>query len=331
MRDWADSCAKSPARRHFPGTACKIFSRDWMNPPTLDLHMKRLWHDRILDRIWVEATATRSLPGPYSVGGQQALSPGSVSGTTEWPGACEQLVNAGDPDFRRRKCVREVVETLAPSDGRYHAGLVKSASAELLSNPAVLKVDAWGNPIRCPGFILGTPVPFSPTSLRYLSHAVWLKNEGKIKSDGQVVEIGVGFGGLAAMNRIVSGARTVMVDLPPVVAVAETMLGEVGLGGSGTAWNGDTRAIGGAMVVSNYAFSELRADLQDDYIARILRFSAHGMILSNAGIFARGVGGRNDDELIAALRSAGIPAELSRQDKIFGPSDYLGGIAMITW
>ena len=292
--------------------------------------MKRRLIDRLHDRLWKECSARKTADNFVTTGG--AGRGGSVSGIMAWPDACAVLAR-GESDsrgFRRERAVREVVETLGPSDGRYHAQRIRSIAPNLLTDPRVRAVDAWGDPVRWPGLLLGTRDPFSPTTLRYLSHALWLRDRGLVRPGGTIVEIGVGFGGLAAMNAIASGARTVLVDLPPVTQAALRMLGETDLGKfASPADEGDPPAT--FCVVSNYAFTELTSDLQDHYIDRYLRASSSGMIVSNANVFSRSIGGRDDDALVSALQAAGIPAKLERDSNLLGPSDHLGGVTLVTW
>jgi hypothetical protein len=292
--------------------------------------VKRRLIDRLHDRLWRECSARKTADNFATAG--SAGRDGSVSGTMAWPDACAMLVRgeSNSRSFRRERAVREVVETLGPSDGRYHVRRIRAIAPELLMEPRVRAVDGWGDPVRWPGLLLGTPAPFSPTTLRYLSHALWLRDHGHVTPGGTVVEIGVGFGGLAAMNAIVSGARTLLADLPPVTEAALRMLGETGLGEfASPADEGNPPAC--FCVVSNYAFTELTSDLQDHYIDRYLRASSSGMIVSNANVFSRSIGGRDDHALIAALQSAGIPAKLERDSNLLGPSDHLGGVTLVTW
>jgi hypothetical protein len=249
-----------------------------------------------------------------------------------WPEACAALGGRqrDSYNFRRERAVREVVETLAPSDGRYHAARIRRIAPELLEDPRVRAVDAWGDPVRWPRLLLGTPAPFSPTTLRYLSHALWLRDEGLVQRNGIIVEIGVGFGGLAAMNAIVSGARTVLVDLPPVTQAALRMMQETGLAEFATPTE-ERGPSGEFCVVSNYAFTELTTELQDHYIGRYLGNSSSGMIVSNANVFSRSIGGPDDEALVSALRAAGIAAQLDRRSELLGPSDHLSGVALVTW
>lgn len=294
--------------------------------------MKRRILDSIHDRLWVELTARTGLPILAGAVGHVGSAAGSISGTMAWPVACAGLVASagGDPDFRRRQAVRDVVETLGPSDGRYHARRVKSVDAGLLDDPRVLAAASWGNPIRWPGVLLGTSRPFSPSSLRYLSHAVWLKRHGLVQPGGTVIEIGIGYGGLAAMNAIISGVRTLLVDLDPVKDAAWEYLQDLGLGHHRVA-EGEKMDPGNACLVSNYAFSELSRCLQDMYMDQYFAMAAHGMIVSNAAVFAGLIGGRSDAELVDCLRARGIAARLSDDDEILGPSDYLSRVRLIWW
>ncbi|MCW1885150.1 hypothetical protein OKA04_10460 [Luteolibacter flavescens] len=292
--------------------------------------MKRRFIDRLHDRLWLEWSSRKTTDTLGESG--QAGREGSVSGTMAWPDACAVLARGGGTSrgFRRERAVREVVETLGPSDGRYHARRILTAAPELLRDPRVRAVNSWGDPVLWPALLLGTPAPYSPTTLRYLSHALWLRDHGLVKQGGTIVEIGVGYGGLAAMNAIVSGARTTLADLPPVTEAAMKMLGENGLAEFATPAT-DSGPDGDYCVISNYAFTELTGELQDHYIGRYLRASTSGMIVSNANVFARSIGGRDDNALVAALHAAGIPARLDPASDLLGPSDHLGGVTLITW
>lgn len=249
-----------------------------------------------------------------------------------WPDACGELADGlrDCRNFRRERAVREVVETLGPSDGRHHAARIRRSSPQHLEDLRVKAVDAWGNPFRWPGLLLGTASSFSPTTLRYLSHALWLRENGRVKPGGTIVEIGVGFGGLAAMNAIVSGARTVLVDLPLVARAASRMLEEVGLAGYGLLEDA-AELPQEFSVVSNYAFTELTKELQDHYIRRFLRASSHGMIVSNASVFSASIQGRDDAALVSALKASGIDALIDREDGLLGPTDHLVGVSLVSW
>ena len=233
-------------------------------------------------------------------------------------------------DFRRNSAVRDIVETVGPVDGRFYGARIGEWEPAWLTNPAIVQVDRWGDPIRWPGLLLGTPRAFSPTTLRYLATALWLKRQGYLAEGSEVIEIGVGFGGLAAMNALTCGAHTTLVDLPAVEKSAMRMLEENGLHRHGCLSHERTHATV-PLVISNYAFSELNATIQDQYLERYLKRADHGVIISNAGIFAATIRGRSDHELIAWLRDAGLDARLETSNELLGPGDQLCGVNMIRW
>ena len=230
--------------------------------------------------------------------------------------------------FRRLRAVREVVETLAPSDGRHFAEWIRGSDGKWLENGRIHQLDDWGDPIKAWRSVLRTRRPFSPTTLRYVAHAMWLRKSGYVNEGCDVVEIGVGFGGLAAANAVISGARSVFVDLPPVCDAARVMMGEIGL----SDWcRSEFGLQGDYCLISNYAFSELRADVQEMYFEKYIRAAPRGAIFSNAAVFAEGIGGRTDEELVEWFRSEGVPAVADGDLDILSPADRACGVKLIHW
>jgi hypothetical protein len=292
--------------------------------------MTRPLTDRVLDRLWREAGNRLALDAAPTVNVRDAGA--SVSGDMPWVMACSGLAD-GTRDsrrFRRLRAVRNVVETVGPTDARFYAKRILQWGAEWLGNPLVADIDDWGDPIRCPRLLLGTGRPFSPTTLRYLATALWLKRSHKLPAGADIVEIGVGFGGLAAMNALVSKSRTHLVDLPQVEQAALRMLAETGLGAHGMT-GGAAMEKPVPMVISNYAFTEMNAGLQRDYFEKFIRGSSHGIIISNAGIFAPRIDGLSDVELLNWFRSEGLPAQLDQSNDLSCPSDHRGHVSMIHW
>lgn len=156
--------------------------------------------------------------------------------------------------FRKTRAVREVAETLGLSDARYFAISIKRNHPECLLNGGMQLSNDWGDPIQAPALILELPCGFSPTSLRYLAHALWLGQQELVKPGGLVVEIGIGFGGLAAANALVSQAKTVCFDLPEVMRAASLMMRENRL--DAYLANLKDKNVDFCLI-SNYAFTEL--------------------------------------------------------------------------
>jgi len=294
--------------------------------------MPRCLLDRMHDRGWSLISGWLEDRTSREEGVADIDDASSVSASHAWSRFCEAF-GAGQRSsrgFRRIQAVRQIVETLGPVDGRYFAQLVRRWQASLLGNNGFLRIDGWADPIRWPGILLGTAAAHSPTSLRYLAHALWLRREGLVKEQGRIVEIGVGFGGLAALNAVVSGATTLLVDLPQVEQAAARMLKENGVEGFFKT-RADEVEFDDYCVVSNYAFTELSAELQTLYFDRYIRHSPRGVIISNANVFAGMIGGRCDEELLAWFQGEGLPATLERTCEILGPADRLCNVGLIRW
>lgn len=292
--------------------------------------MHRTITDRLLDWVWARFCGQRQITSVPPRASSRKNAEDSISGTLAWPNACAALAAGAwnSNDFRRTFAVRQVVETLGLADGIYFARLIQREHPEWLDDRRFWQINDWGNPFQAPAWLLGTRRAFSPTSLRYLAHALWLKDGGYIKPEGVVIELGVGFGGLAAMNALVSKASTVMVDLPEVESAARIMMGDNAL--DAYVLPKDT-PLNDACFISNYAFTELSTELQNHYSNEIIQIAARGAILSNAKVFSAHIGGRDDDELIASLLAIGIRAIAERDVTILGPADQSCGISLIHW
>lgn len=287
---------------------------------------------RLHNRCWNLIRSLRMDAIGETVSPDSSAPHSSISSSMPWVQAAEIHSNQALPAtrFRRLKAVCDVVETVGPVDGRCYARKIRNWEQRLLDAPKVLEIDSWGDPLRWPAALLGTPRAFSPTTLRYLATALWLKRSGFVPPGSRIVEVGVGFGGLAAMNATVSRAHTTFVDLPQVGRLAQCMMDQVGLsefcGPSGAPQPGDDWCF-----ISNYAFTELAAPIQDAYLEKWIRHAPRGVIVSNAGIFSKSIGGRSDADLVRLLESAGIQAKMDPSSDLFSPADGLCGVTLIHW
>jgi hypothetical protein len=283
--------------------------------------------DRLQDRLWTLLAEHQALALPLAP--VKAAMGGSISGNMAWPQACAAYADGviTSVRFRRLRAVMEVVETLAPCDGRFHARLIRaSGHAAYLKCSDVLALASWGDPFVWPSALLGTSRAMAPTTLRYLSHALWLRDHGLVGEGLHVAEIGVGYGGLVAINALISKAHTTLFDLPNVERAARKMLAE----------NGLAHAVKDAdaafdCVISNYAFTELSTDLQDRMLSEVIAVSRHGMILSNANVFYHHIGGRSNEQILAALATHGIKASSHCEHPLLSPADRACGCVLILW
>jgi hypothetical protein len=287
---------------------------------------------RLQDRLWSIHTNRLTLDTPANHDTSSAH--GSISGLMAWPTVCAAFADGriDSRNFRRLRAVMEVVETLGPCEGRHHAEAISKAhESQWLDHPMIRKIAQWGDPIQWPAVLLRTPHSYAPTSLRYLSHALWLKSQGFLQNGSQVVEIGVGYGGLAAMNAVVTDARTLLVDLPNVERAAFRMLSEIGLGHMVELSSAGTQLNMPDCVISNYAFSELSIEQQDLLLGRYFARSRHGMLLSNANIFSAQIGGRTNEQLMTELKALGLNATCHNRHRLLSQSDERFGNVLITW
>jgi hypothetical protein len=260
------------------------------------------------------------------------LSEGSVSGGHDWVALASRVVANQWPDssIRRHPAVFDIVETVGPTDGRHYARFLQREAPQLLAGEAFQQVDCWGRPMRWPGWCLGTRQAFSPTSLRYLATACWLAQRGLLADRQPIVEIGVGFGGLAACNHLVSDSTTTLVDLPAVEKLAAKMVRATRSVDFPCA-SDTSSSPENFCLISNYAFTELSSEWQDRYLDQWVRHASSGLIVSNAEVFAAGIGGRDDSELIRRLRDFGLNPERVTEDPLLAPTDHHYGVSLIYW
>ncbi|MBC8128099.1 MAG: hypothetical protein H8M99_13240 [Gloeobacteraceae cyanobacterium ES-bin-144] len=294
--------------------------------------MKRRLIDRLHDRAWSEIGVLLSIQSDIEKPKNEDKLSSSISASTTWPAVCAAFAAnlLGSRNFRRTTAVRNIVETVGAVEGRFYARRIREWGPDWLANSQIEKVDSWGDPIRWSGFLLGTSRNFSPTTLRYLATALWLKRTGFLKRGTELIEIGVGFGGLAAMNAIVSKSITTLVDLPEVEHAAMRMLTENGLAEYARLRQEHDLATK-TLVISNYAFTELDKENQNEYFYRFLKHAEHGVIISNSFVFSESICGRSDDELLTWFIAEGLPAKLEKTNSLLGPGDHLNHVSMIYW
>ena len=289
-------------------------------------------HHRLHNRCWnfISSRMTDATAGPLPLAPSGTTT--SISSSMPWARAAATFSDPATPiaRFRRLKAVRDVVETVGPVDGRSYARKIRAWDPNRLADPKIAEIDLWGDPIRWPAVLLGTPRAFSPTTLRYLATALWLKREGYVTENCRIIEIGVGFGGLASMNAIVSNAHTTMVDLPQVESLGKRMMTNLGLGNFCSCSDAPLPA-GDRCFISNYAFTELSAQAQDEYLEKWIRPASKGVIVSNAAMFSKSIGGRSDADLLSMLRTAGIQAKSTKSSDLFSPADILCDVTLIHW
>jgi len=183
--------------------------------------------------------------------------------------------------FKRAPAYRAVLEHVTCEQGRDYLDWVAAQSPGLL--PLLDRFrenDRLGSPLVCE---YGESGPFSPTTLRYMKvYSDLLCFFGDL--DGQrVLEIGGGYGGQCFV--IHAGARPAsytLVDLPEPLKLQRRYLEANGVAGASFVAPGELDPHAEFdLVVSNYAFSECRREVQEHYLTTVLLRTPRGYATCN--------------------------------------------------
>lgn len=207
----------------------------------------------------------------------------SISDRTDYVRLCEAAA-AGGPafdDFRSNRAYREILEHVTPDQGLQYLKAIER-DLEVSGDLAALTAD---DTVGRPQPMRVGPLPdASPTTLRYIKVLTDLRHLFGPLDGLNVAEIGIGYGGqariLTAFHNI---PRYELFDLPPVLELAERFLSHFPATSTQFALH-DGRNVPPAncdLVVSNFAFSELRREVQEDYLDRVVASAPRGYMTYN--------------------------------------------------
>ena len=226
-------------------------------------------------------------------------------------------------DFRRKYDYREILEHVTYTQGKSYLEQIQEYSPqnyiELIEENKAN--DLFGNPYeyQYPG--VGR---VSPTTLRYISTAIDIFETIRLNKESVVAEIGVGYGGQAAILERMYGIRNYSAfDLPSVIQLSNVYLNNVnsklkftssGLSSDkNTTWD---------VVISNYAFSELHRDLQLSYIEHVITKSKSGYMIMNSG--RSNITGRSEGKLsLNEIRNYIPNLQVKEEVPLTGPDNYI--------
>ena len=226
-------------------------------------------------------------------------------------------------DFRRKYDYREILEHVTYTQGKSYLEQIQEYSPqnyiELIEKNKAN--DLFGNPYeyQYPG--VGR---VSPTTLRYISTAIDIFEIIRLNKESVVAEIGVGYGGQAAILERMYGIRNYSAfDLPSVIQLSNVYLNSVnsklkftssGLSSDkNTTWD---------VVISNYAFSELHRDLQLSYIEHVIAKSKSGYMIMNSG--RSNITGRSEGKLsLNEIRNYIPNLQVKEEVPLTGPDNYI--------
>jgi len=226
-------------------------------------------------------------------------------------------------DFRRKYDYREILEHVTYTQGKSYLEQIQEYSPqnyiELIEKNKAN--DLFGNPYeyQYPG--VGR---VSPTTLRYISTAIDIFETIRLNKESVVAEIGVGYGGQAAILERMYGIRNYSAfDLPSVIQLSNVYLNNVNskLKFTSSGFSSDKNTTWD-VVISNYAFSELHRDLQLSYIEHVIAKSKSGYMIMNSG--RSNITGRSEGKLsLNEIRNYIPNLQVKEEVPLTGPDNYI--------
>ena len=209
-------------------------------------------------------------------------------------------------NFRSNYIYTRILEHVTEKLGGEYLDIIKEL--HLFNNndwQEFAKNDLYGGTKKFTYDINGQKFNLSPTTIRYakvLGDIMTLFDVNEIKS---IAEIGIGYGGQCRIIRSkIPDAVYNLFDLPEVIGLAEKFLSHY------DECRENIKYLDGGhiylqdnydLVISNYAFSELRREVQDMYLEKIILRSKRGYITWN-----KVLGSYSVNELLAKIPGSAI-------------------------
>jgi hypothetical protein len=229
----------------------------------------------------------------------------SISDNEAFNQFCESATESDDTfrNFRRYKPLIRILDHVGIEHAQQYLQYVNDCGVSARDYLFVLReMDSVGSPRRFRFDGIGL---ISPTITRYLK--VYFEIQKLFGSlDGLVIaEIGVGFGGQAYLvNRLASPKKYYLLDLPSTSALAVRFLNVLNSPENFEQVDGrEPRAVSSDLVISNYAFSELTREIQEEYLDKVISRSNKGYMTWNL-LSERVLDGLRLDEVLARIPGA---------------------------
>lgn len=178
-----------------------------------------------------------------------------------------------------------ILEHTTIEQGNDYLELIKLNSPEFLEKMTLFKEnDIEGGARVCTYEEIGD---VSPSTLRYIKVASDLKNLFGNHFEGNIAEIGVGYGGQLLINdKAFIFEEYHLFDLPPVLELTSKYLECHVLNKSykNFTLNQHNGNVFYELAISNYSYSELPSSLQIKYAEKIFKKSKRGYLTMNSGL-----------------------------------------------
>ena len=200
----------------------------------------------------------------------------------EYLAVCQNAVRSGSifNNFRSYAPYVNVVEACGKDHGQRYLDWIRKEASIDLDWDNISTNDALGNPKLYS--YKGLKKDISPTTLRYVKVTAELfKVFGSL--DGlDIVEIGVGYGGLCKMIHNYSTPKSyTLVDLPDVLELASKYLEHFNIKNLVFKTSDSDFKTPSDLCISNYAFSEIQKEFQEIYVDKIIEHTEKGYMICN--------------------------------------------------
>lgn len=224
--------------------------------------------------------------------------------------------------FRRIFMYREIVETVTYAQGNAYLKRIRLLNENIIPDLHRFQTnDSVGKPIT---YRYSKSLRLSPTTLRYISVAQEIRKLFGSQLRGRFAEIGAGYGGQASiLMQLFDISSYSIFDLHAAQEITSIYLNSFEKITSVEMCNlSESQSGSYDFVISNYAFSELPREIQDEYIIKVLQKSDRGYLIMNSGntnYTGRQDGKNTINELRKKLPAFEIFEELPRT----GPDNYV--------
>lgn len=206
----------------------------------------------------------------------------SLSDNNSYPAFCERAAHEDIlfRSFRDSVAYSEILEHVSYTLGKRYLKAIRQDADLLASAKSICESDTVGSPRRFNYVDVGMA---SPTTLRYLKVVKDLVEAFGSLAGMDIAEIGVGYGGQCrVLSSLYQLGGYSLIDLPPVLSLAERYLVESGVDSPVRLVSAlDVPELEPDLLLSNYAFSELRRDVQEMYMRQVVSRSRRGYMTFN--------------------------------------------------
>ena len=183
-------------------------------------------------------------------------------------------------NFRSYAPYINVVEACGESHGQGYLDWIKKEVSIVIDWERVCLNDTVGNPKLFK--YKGLDKPISPTTLRYVKVTAELFKIFGSLGDRDIVEIGVGYGGLCKMiHNYCTPKSYTLVDLPDVLKLTSKYLDHFNIKNLVFKTSDSDFKTPSDLCISNYAFSEIQKEFQEIYVDKIIEHTEKGYMICN--------------------------------------------------